>query len=51
MIRPRPDVPIDYEPPDINAIRAANRLSEGESENADGPAEPPPDGEQTDQRR
>jgi len=54
MIRPRPAVPIDYQPPDIEAIRAQNR--EAVAEDAVRPPapdqEPEPDADgRTDQRR
>jgi hypothetical protein len=52
MIRPRPTVPIEYSPPDIEAIRAKNAAARGEERPAGGAEESPePEPRPSDQRR
>jgi hypothetical protein len=51
MIRPRPNVPIEYTPPDIEAIRAENAAARGEEPPAAGDEESSEPASPSDQRR
>jgi hypothetical protein len=51
MIRPRPNVPIDYTPPDIEAIRAEEAAARGEEPPAAGDEESSEPASPSDQRR